>query len=420
MELKVCLLGTPGFLKESAHILQGTSLKIGAQATDADSAIQYANDLVLDLIIVDEDLPGGGLEAGGRCARALNGAIPVFLATRSPGIQINRDAQLKGMNGCVKKPLYPEQIEGLVQKIREEEALLAPQPQRQSFQEFARDLRAAPVTQDSPRAVYGRQEVVMVYSSKGGVGKSTIAANLAAYIAVHSPRTRTVLLDFDVRSRIAHLISVNERPNLRDWVGDEPFDRESLENKLVRHACGLWVLPGIDRAIYQEEFTKDVAESILNTVKRYFDVIVIDCGPDYRDSTITALDHATTIFMVATLDIATLFDIQQTQQDFDDLGLDSSKVKLVLNRVTPKPPLPIAQVAQKLSYPLVAKLPEEPMVQLMANEGSLYALAKPDAPFTQELARLAKQVAAIDEDQPKRRGFFWFFRRRAARGRDSA
>jgi pilus assembly protein CpaE len=420
MELKVCLLGTPGFLKENAHILQRTSLKIGAQATDADSAIQYANDLVLDLIIVDEDVAGGGLEAGGRCAKALNGIIPVFLATRSPGIQINRDAQLKGMNGCVKKPLYPDQVQSMMQKIREEEAAFAPEPQRQSFRDFARELRAAPIDDDSPRAVYSKQEVVMIYSSKGGVGKSTLAANLAAYIAYRSPRTRTVLVDFDVRSRVAHLISVTERPNLRDWVGDEPYDRQSVESKLVRHACGLWVLPGIDRAIYQEEFTRVLAGSVLNTLKRFFDVIIIDCGPDYRDSTLTALEHATTVFMVATLDIATLFDIQQTQEDFEDLSLDSSKVKLVLNRVTPKPSLPIAQVAQKLAYPLVAKLPEEPMVPLMANEGSLFALARPDAPFTAELAKLARQVAAVDQDKPKRRGLFSFFRRRGGKGRDSA
>ncbi len=422
MDLKVCLLGTQGFLKESVQVLRGTSLRVGAQATESASAIQYANELVLDLIIVDEDVAEGGLDAGAKCAKALGGIVPVFLATRATGIQINRDAQVKGMNGCIKKPIDPMQIQSLVQRIREQEALMAPEqaPRGMGYQEFAQQIRGTQGDPNAPQAVYSRQEIVMVYSSKGGVGKSTIAANLAAYIAQHSPRTRTLLLDFDVRSRVAHLMSLNDRPNLRDWVGDEPFDRQSIESKLVRHASGLWVLPGIDRAIYQEEFTRDLADTVIEVSRKFFDVIVIDCGPDYRDSTITALEKATTCFMVATLDIATLFDIQQTQADFEDLGLDPSKVKLVLNRVTPKPILNISQVAQKLSYPLVAKLPDEPMVAVMANEGSLFALAKPDAPFTQEIAKMARQVAAIEQQPAKRRGLFSFFRRRIAKERYGA
>lgn len=416
MELKVCLLGTPGFLKECTLILQNSEIKVRAQATDADNAVQYAKELGLDLIIVDEELEGGGIAAGAKCVKALDGSIPVLLATRSPqSIQVNRDAQMRGLNGCLGKPLDTQQIQAAIKTIHEEKAAYEPQEEsRVDYADLAKNLGVVPNADGMPPIAYSKQEIVMIYSPKGGVGKSTIAANLAAYIAQHSPRTRTLLLDFDVRSRMAHLISVDARPNLRDWLGEMPRRRDEVESKLVRHkTCGLWVLPGIDRAIFQDEFSEDLAEKVLNTVKRHFDCIVIDCGPDYRDTTLAALEHATTILMVATLDIATLYDIQQTQKDFEELGMDESKVKLIINRVTPKPVLPVSQVAEKLGYPLAAKLPEEPGVLRLANEGSIFALAKPNAPFTQEIAKLAAQIAAVDVGHSKKRGLLSLFGRGA-------
>lgn len=386
--IRLVLLGNPSFLDESVDALRGRpDLRVAGATHDAAEAIGLVADLGPDAVIVDQDLAAGGMEAGSQLARR-NPGVMVFLATDRPGYDLVRRAMSAGMRNILPKPLDPSQVVKMVLEARSDEVRRA-----EGFRGGRK--REEPVAEfDRPDPVVARQEVIVFYSPKGGVGKTTVAVNLAA---AYLGKLRPVLIDFDVFGNIAGMLQIQSPVSVTDWaeVAGETVDRRALENLVVRHPSGLAVVPGLRRFGDSELLTAEVAQTIIDTLKKYYDIIVVDVGPQIRDSALVAFDHATKIFMMAALDIATLRSVNEMAETFEALNVDESRVRLLLNRVGKKPDISIREVTDLMNWPYAGKLPEDPNVQALANRGEIMVLARPESPFSVEIRKLAGGIVPV-------------------------
>ena len=122
------------------------------------------------------------------------------------------------------------------------------------------------------------------------------------------------------------------------------FDRRLVEQLVVRHKSGVDIVPSPGRAEESALINritdngmrkgKEIAEKIISVLRNYYDIIVIDVGPSLReDSTVTVIDCATKVIIVGVSDIPTLRNIMSCQQTFENLDIDQSKMRVVLNRI---------------------------------------------------------------------------------------
>lgn len=391
--LQLILLGSPGFLDESAGTLaRSPDARVIGTSQDTGDARDLATDMLPDAVVVDADMEEA-LTAAAEVARRVPRTM-VFLASDRPGVDLYRRAISHGLRGVFRKPLDGREVLQMVEAAHADENKRTAGIQAE---ERPREERYAPVVQ--------RQEVVVFWSPKGGVGKTTIAINFtAAYLKTGI--MRPVAVDLDVFPNMAAMLQVNESASVSDWAVVSPadVDRKALDSLTVRHSSGLNIVPGIRRLSDEALLTPEVTSTIIDVLKRHYDIIVLDAGPQLRDSTLVAFQQATKIYVIGTLDIATLKSINKEAENLELLQVDSQKIRLLLNRVSRTPDLRVSEVKDYLAYPLGGKLPEEPMLQAFANRGEVAVLAKSDLPFSMEIRKLAGGVSAMRVREPAARG----------------
>lgn len=391
--LQLILLGSPGFLDESAGTLaRSTDARVIGASHDPADARDLATDMLPDAVVVDADMEDA-LQAAAEVARRVPRTM-VFLACDRPGVDLYRRSISHGLRGVLRKPLDGREVLQMVESARADENRRTAGIQAE---ERPREERYAPVVH--------RQEIIVFWSPKGGVGKTTIAVNLAAAY-LKTGVMRPVLVDLDIYPNIAAMLQVNESASVSDWAAVSPMDvdRKTLDSLTVRHSSGLNLVPGIRRLSDETLLTPEVTGTIIDVLKRHYDLIVLDAGPQLRDSTLVAFQQATKIYVIGTLDIATLKSINKEAENLELLQVDTQKVRLLLNRVPKNPDLRVSEVKDYLAYPLGGKLPEEPSLQAFANRGEIAVLAKSDLPFSMEIRKLAGGASAMRTREPAARG----------------
>ncbi|MCR4424999.1 MAG: AAA family ATPase, partial [Firmicutes bacterium] len=377
-------------------------IRLVAQITDPQDSIKWAEEFCPDVVIFDEGWGSTALNCGSRIAKG-NPNTVVVLGTNAVETETYRRAQAWGFNGLLPKPIQAEKIRelayGRTDNIRRSGS---------ADREFGAGIR--------PNVA--RQEVVVFYSPKGGVGKTTLSINFAAAcLGNRGAGLRPVLLDFDLKADVAKMLQMKTFNTVSKWVDylGKSVERQGLEAITAQHPCGLPIIPGIRSPLDAQDLSPDLVESLLTAVRRYYDVVVVDTGPEIHDASLIAFEMATRIFMVGTVDITTLRNIAETEDQLRVLMVDPGKVSLVMNRLPAKPHISMREIANVLPYPIVARIPEDPQVQMACNDARIAVTDFPDNPFSAAVKKLAGGTLPVLNEPFGPRSFWsfvWPFRRR--------
>ncbi|MBC7105128.1 MAG: AAA family ATPase [Firmicutes bacterium] len=376
-----------------------------------------------DMLLVEES--PGWEDAVREAARA---GVPAYLVSAAPGFDLYLRAREAGAAGVVARNDLAGELSFLVRKHSGSPKTHAPAPI--SGKASLWDLRASedaparafpqaesaglvpapvrprpapsaagPVPLDRAGAPAGKlpsilKQVVVPYSPKGGVGKTTIAVNLAALWAGELGRDRVVLADFDPSfGNVPAMLGAPVTASILDWAGGGYA--EDIKSCLWYHPSGFAVLAGPSKPEDAGAVTAEVADRVLKALCRRFDVVVVDTCPDLRDSTVVALDLATAIFLVTTPDVVAVHDVRKVARTFDLAGIDRSKVVLVVNRTPRRPPVRLSDLLEEMPFEERFVIPEDPAVALETNRGEVPVLSRRARAFTQALAGLASAVVPV-------------------------
>lgn len=233
--------------------------------------------------------------------------------------------------------------------------------------------------------------VIVVLSPKGGSGKTMVAANLA--IALAQTRTgEVVLLDLDtVFGDVAGVLGLVPEHTVGQLASLPSFDPTTLKVFLTRHdSSGVYVLAGSGLPEEGEAVTDAVASSILSMLARDFTYVVVDTAAGIDERALAAVDHATDLVMLATLDVASIRNLGKEVDALDRLGLVRAQRHFMLNRADARVGLELADVENAVGMPIVAALPSSRLVPLTMNEGRAIVLDEPDSSVSRELVRFAR------------------------------
>ena len=245
-----------------------------------------------------------------------------------------------------------------------------------------------------------RGRVVAVHSPKGGVGKTTIAFNLAVSFAASGRRVVVVdgSLQFgDVRA----LLRV---PADAPSIVDLPTDRiaESDVNDVVwRDPSGVDILLAPPRFEQHEMVSLRDIDKILSMLRRIYDVVVIDTAAHLGDVTLGLLDAADPILEIVTFDATTIHSTIAMADTFRAIGYPATRVRYLLNRADSAGGIDPTDLVRALGRVPEHQIRSDGQIIAAANnQGVPFVLSRPDSQASQDVGRVAAELLESMKSAP--------------------
>jgi pilus assembly protein CpaE len=252
--------------------------------------------------------------------------------------------------------------------------------------------RRAPAT---PR-VSGR--VISVFATKGGLGATTLATNLAVCLAGKNPN-RTLLVDLDTRqSDVRTLLNVKSPYSVLDAIENlERMDDSYLHGLLARHDSGLMVLPGpakMERTVLSSE----QIQAALEILRSHFSYVVTDLRHDFDHGTLAALEASDTVLFCTGPTVSGIRSAAAGIAAFRSIGLNLNKVKVVLMREDTGGDVTLKHVREALGVAVFWKTPSDYHAVVSAiNTGEPVVTASPRSKVSKNLRELADLLATASK-----------------------
>ena len=237
--------------------------------------------------------------------------------------------------------------------------------------------------------------VVAVFSPKGGVGRTTIAVNLAVAAAQAGKKVGLIDASFQFGD-VGVLLNLNPRnKSIADLAGELQGggDAESLDTFMISHSSGVRVLLAPPSPEQAELIGPQAVKKVIERARQDFELIVVDCPSSFNDSTLAVLDEADLILTLLTLEITSVKNMRLFLEVCEQLGYGPEKIRLVLNRADSTLGIRVADVehsiGRKVDHTIVS---DGRSVVYALNRGVPFFLSNREAQVSQDIARLAAAV----------------------------
>jgi pilus assembly protein CpaE len=239
-----------------------------------------------------------------------------------------------------------------------------------------------------PPARAGR--ITSVFSTKGGLGVTTLATNLAVCLAERAPGS-TILIDLDTRqSDTATFLNLRQTYSVLDALENlERLDESLLHGLVVKHASGLLVLPGPTR-VERSQFPAERVQTALEIIRSHFAHVVLDLRHDFDPGTIAALEASDTILYLTSLTVSALRSGSAGLAALRHLGLNLQRVKIVVMRAGTGEDVTLKHAQEALGVPIYWRTPSDyATVVSSINSGQPVVTAAPRSKIAKNLRELA-------------------------------
>ncbi|MGH8998039.1 MAG: P-loop NTPase [Acidimicrobiia bacterium] len=258
-----------------------------------------------------------------------------------------------------------------------------------------------------------RGRCIAVASMKGGSGKSVVATNLAAELARRAQRP-VALLDADLQfGDAAVLLRLMPSHTLVEAIEYlDRLDAQLLEGLLARHeATGLYVLAAPPEPAFADRVTGAQITKIIEVLLTFCAYVVVDTPTYFNDVVLSVIEHADDVVLVAGMDIPSIKNVKLGLQTLRLIGVDESRIKLVLNRVNSKVKLDVASVERTLGIKSDVRIPSDIAIPESVNKGVPVLLDAPKNPAARSFEELGQLFLSETAEVPiaKTRSRFGLF-----------
>ena len=242
--------------------------------------------------------------------------------------------------------------------------------------------------------------IVIVFSAKGGCGKTTVSTNLAA--AIHEQTgQRVALVDFDLQfGDIGVALQLEPTRSISDAIPMQGnLDAEGVESLLIPYRPGLDVLLAPLHPSDVEHITGDMAQRILTHLQYSHDWIVVDSPPAFTEVVLRTFDMADSYVLLTTLDMPAIKNLKVTIDTLDELDMPREKWHVLVNRSDARLGLSVEDVEKAIGISVNNRVASSNDVPLSINSGEILYLNKPKHIVSRAIGKLANDLGAQYESQ---------------------
>jgi len=256
-----------------------------------------------------------------------------------------------------------------------------------------------------------RNRVMPVLAAKGGVGKTTVAVNLAVALGERFPG-EVVLVDLDLQfGDVATALGVDPTHTIADTLTlGKSLDSTTLKAFLTpKKSANLYALCAPDHPGQADELNPEHIRRVLSLLARDFTYVVVDTAAGIDEIALETLDAATDLIVLTSMDVPS---VRATAKELDALmllGTDRLPWHVVLNRATSKVGLSVDDIEATLGHAIDVRIPSSRSVPTALNHGAPIYETDSRSPVSRALGNLADRTADVEESRTG------FLRRRSNR-----
>ncbi|MEO6294703.1 MAG: response regulator [Candidatus Limnocylindria bacterium] len=347
-------------------LLQAQSqIKMLDVVTAGDRAVSSVTELRPDVVLVDSLLQGR--VSGQQVAEQIRQAEPqvgVVMLT-VPQNPVSEDPE-RGIDAVLKMPFTGFDLTTIIRKVGETRAL------------------------ESSRA---SSLIVTLFSPKGGVGRTTLAYNIAVALGQDH---RVCLIDGSLQfSDLRGLLLV---PAVAPSIVNLPTDKirdQDIGDVMWKDPSGIDILLAPPRVEMAEMVTTRDIEKVLSLLRQLYEFVIIDTRAALSEDVLVFLDSADLILQVLTYDSMAIRSLAMSAETFTAIGYPPSKIATVLNRSDSSGGFDKADVEQALGSKIDFEIVSDGHLVLTSNnEGIAFVSSSPESPIAQGVKRISDSLAA--------------------------
>jgi pilus assembly protein CpaE len=335
-------------------------IHVVATAANGKEAIQLARSKHPDVVLMDVNMPDmDGLTATAG-VRKVSPVSQIIILTVQDDVDYMRRAMMVGARDFLSKPPLIDELVTAVQHANE----------------FAKQERVKLAAQQPAQSIVQRSRgrIITVYSSKGGTGRTSLAANLA--VTLSNSETRVVIVDGDLQfGDVAVMFNEAEKTSVLDLaMRAEELDPELVESVLVSHRSGVKLI-GAPRPEEAEEVSSVQFAKMLRYLSTLFAYVIVDTSTHLSETTLAAIDASDLLLVVTLQDIPSIVSTRRFLDLVPQLKIPSRRLLLVMNGFDERVNISPEKVNKTFQQDITAIIPLEQQVVIPSiNRGLPFML----------------------------------------------
>ena len=238
-------------------------------------------------------------------------------------------------------------------------------------------------------------KVISIFSNKGGIGKTSLATNLAIEISKLT-KENVALIDMNFQmGDITTFLDIKPSFNISYMLENiDKINETFLLSTLERYKdTSLYILADPPYFKQAADIKPIQITKLFDTLKDTFSYVIIDAEASFGEKSIATLDYSDMILLISIANLPALRNTQRCLELFDKLGYDSEKTKIIINRYMENDEIKEADIEKVLSKSIYWKIPNNYFALMSAiNKGLPIGTINPNTNIAQSYKNLAQYI----------------------------
>jgi pilus assembly protein CpaE len=254
-------------------------------------------------------------------------------------------------------------------------------------------------------------EIIYVMGSKGGVGTTTVAVNLAMKFS-ENKTISVALVDMNsVFGEVPLFLSIKPTYHWGEIVESvNRLDTTFLMNVLARHPSGVHILPSPS---YLNGYPPAIPETmgrLLTLMKKTFDYVIIDGGQSLEAPSLKAIEMSDKVLFITLLNLPCLANMNKVFKSLSNIGIKpKDRFKIIINRFVKQSDISLKEAGDSVRSEIFWTIPNDYKKTMSAiNQGKALQDIAPRAPITKNIAALVDLLRADGEVVKEKKGWSLF------------